>query len=271
MLFQGCGTEKDIIVTEACNTTEGAGKIQESEAIVEIADTETVTDNEEKADLEAIETVEEPVETAPVDPRDAAWVGGLQVAQTTSQLIIVEGTGGANARVYMYQKDASGNWNRILECNGVIGSDGIGQASEYSCKTPQGVHGIAACFGSLPNPGTKIAYTQVDSSYYWVDDINSAYYNQFVTTNDPNLTEYNFSSENILAAGRDYHYVVALDYNSQCEKGAGSAFFLHVNPGNKVDTQGCVAILENDMLQVMQNIQWDCKIVIDYSDNLGYY
>ena len=36
----------------------------------------------------------------------------------------------------------------------------------------------------MSNPGTALAYTQVDDSYYWVDDVNSVYYNQFVSTNE---------------------------------------------------------------------------------------
>lgn len=49
-------------------------------------------------------------------------------------------------------------------------------------KTPRGQFSFTYAFGILPNPGTELSYTQVDDTYYWVDDVNSRYYNQFVTT-----------------------------------------------------------------------------------------
>ena len=41
---------------------------------------------------------------------------------------------------------------------------------------------LYVCLRHSPYPGTELSYTQVDDTYYWVDDVNSRYYNQFVTT-----------------------------------------------------------------------------------------
>ena len=65
---------------------------------------------------------------------------------------------------------------------GYVGSGGVGETTEWNRKTPRGQFSFTYAFGILPNPGTELSYTQVDDTYYWVDDVNSRYYNQFVTT-----------------------------------------------------------------------------------------
>ena len=50
--------------------------------------------------------------------------------------------------------------------------------------TPEGVYPLTQAFGVAPDPGTDLPYVQVDASHYWVDDPNSQYYNQFVSTNE---------------------------------------------------------------------------------------
>ena len=63
-----------------------------------------------------------------------------------------------------------------------VGYGGVGETTEWNRKTPRGQFSFTYAFGILPNPGTELSYTQVDDTYYWVDDVNSRYYNQFVTT-----------------------------------------------------------------------------------------
>lgn len=72
----------------------------------------------------------------------------------------------------------------------------------------------------------------------WVDDVNSVYYNQFVSTNE----------------------VVP---------GNGSAFFLHCSNGRP--TAGCVSVPQSAMVQIMQTIQPGCLIVIDTADGVKGY
>ncbi|MCR5640320.1 MAG: S-layer protein, partial [Lachnospiraceae bacterium] len=77
------------------------------------------------------------------------------------------------------------------------------------------------------------------------------------------------SAEHIASAGDSYNYVLALDYNSACVPGAGSAMFLHCYAG--IPSQGCITIPQEYMVQLLQNISSDCAIIIDTEENLSNY
>ena len=210
-------------------------------------------------------TEDEPVyveEAAPV----ADWVAELSVASSHSQLIIVSARG-TSATVSMHNKNEDGTWSELLSTSGRIGKNGLGKTAEGDKKTPTGVYGFTTAFGILPNPGCAIGYTQVDDSYYWVDDSYSQYYNQFVSTNVVGC-DWN-SAEHITGIGRAYHYVLAIDYNSACTPGVGSAIFLHCSTGSS--TAGCVSVPEQVMIQIMQNLRADCAIVIDSESGVYGY
>jgi L,D-peptidoglycan transpeptidase YkuD (ErfK/YbiS/YcfS/YnhG family) len=194
------------------------------------------------------------------------WVTNLNVANQTNQLIIVAASG-TSATVSMHTKGADGVWVQNLTTNGYVGAGGVGQASEYATCSPRGVWGFTCAFGNQPNPGTALGYTQVDDTYYWVDDVNSAYYNRFVTTREV-AADWS-SAEHISGCGSVYNYVLALNYNADCIPGNGSAFFLHCSSGKP--TAGCVSVPESVMIQILQNIQPGCLIVIDTESGVYGY
>lgn len=194
-----------------------------------------------------------------------SWVSDLDIAQSASQMILVSASG-STATVTMHTK-SSGTWTQILSTSGYIGKNGLGKTKEGDGKTPVGVYHFTKAFGVNSNPGTSLSYTQVDSSYYWVDDSDSKYYNQFVSTNS--VTKDWDSAEQITAYPTAYAYVLALDYNSSCTAGKGSAIFLHCSTGNA--TAGCISIPTSDMVTVMKNVTSGCVIVIDSSSNIKNY
>lgn len=117
------------------------------------------------------------------------------------------------------------------------------------------------------NPGTVMKYTQVDDSYYWVDDSNSVYYNQFVSTNA--VKKDWKSAEHIVDYKTAYRYVLALDYNVECISGVGSAIFLHCSSAKP--TAGCIAVPERNMIEILKNVQEKCVVIIDSEENLSNY
>ena len=261
-------------------------------------------------------------------------VSSLSAARKYSQLIIVSCDSG-EAQISMYENSGdSSTWNQILSSPGYIGSDGVGQASEDSCHTPQGIYGFTMAFGNLPDPGSAIPYTQTDANSYWVDDPDSLFYNRFVYVTDASATANNSgestssvvvtsasttannsgestssvvvtkastpsaettvtpdvlvndpnylsgrillspsirwnSAENLHDAGYAYNYALALDVNSNCTPGAGSAFFLHCNINKP--TQGCITVPEAVMRDILINIKPDCHIIIDTAERLKQY
>ena len=197
--------------------------------------------------------------------KNSDWVSGLNISKSAKQLILVQADG-TYADVSMHYKDADGNWSQIVSTTGRVGKNGIGKTKEGDRKTPIGVYSFIKAFGNASDPGCAISYTHCDSSYYWVDDSDSRYYNQFVSSK--NVKKDWKSAEYISRVGASYNYVLALNYNKENKKGAGSAIFLHC--GTK-STAGCVAVPENVMKLIMKSVHKDCYIIIDYKSNIGKY
>jgi D-alanyl-D-alanine dipeptidase len=196
------------------------------------------------------------------------YVSKLNVASDAGQLIIVEAAEGeTTGELSMHVKDADGVWRELFSTQALVAKYGIGTASEGEMITPKGIYSFTTAFGIKSNPGTRYTYTKVDDSYYWVDDSDSEYYNKFVTTNETGFA-WN-SAEHIIDNAPMYNYVLALDYNSDCVPMKGSAIFLHVASGDY--TAGCIAISEDMMIKVLNNIHKDCKIIIGTSDEIMNY
>jgi len=199
------------------------------------------------------------------DEKVSSWVADLDVAETANQIIVVAADG-SNAIVSMHNKEGEGTWTEILSTAGKIGRNGIGKTKEGDGKTPTGVYHFMFGFGNMPDPGCGLNYTQVDDSYYWVDDSDSAYYNQFVTTNE--VTKDWDSAEHIAGVKSSYNYVLALDYNVDCVPEKGSAIFMHCTPTGGA---GCIAVPEDMMVEIMKNVQDGCVVVIDSVEGVMEY
>ena len=200
-----------------------------------------------------------------LDEKVSSWVADLDIAETASQIIVVAADG-SNAMVSMHNKEDDGTWTEILSTAGKIGKNGIGKTKEGDGKTPTGVYRFMFGFGNMPDPGCGLNYTQVDDSYYWVDDSDSAYYNQFVSTDDVTMDW--DSAEHIAGVKSSYNYVLALNYNVDCVPGVGSAIFMHCTPTGGA---GCIAVPEEMMVEIMQNVQDGCLVVIDSVEGVKGY
>ncbi|MBQ9988146.1 MAG: SH3 domain-containing protein [Clostridia bacterium] len=191
-------------------------------------------------------------------------VFALQAANNTEQIItvLVNDTG---AELSMHVRE-NGLWRLALATPAKIGQNGLGKTKEGDRKTPAGQYGFTHAFGCAPDPGTVLPYLQVDSTYYWVDDSKSKYYNQLVTTQT--VKKDWRSAERIANSTEAYTYVLAIDYNSACEPGVGSAIFLHCLPTSGA---GCIAIDKTMMETVIKTVQPGCVLIIDYEENLMNY
>ena len=196
---------------------------------------------------------------------DTSPVAGMRIAQSVDQMILVSGNG-TRMTLSMYEKQDD-RWAEVLTGSGFVGTAGVGESREGSEKTPVGVYSLTFAFGILDNPGTSLPYVKVDSSHYWVDDPASAYYNQFVSTRDvePDWD----SAEHLIEVVPDYDYAIAVDYNSECTPGAGSAIVLHVSVGRP--TEGCISVPEEIMIRILREIRPGCVIVIDEGDQVYRY
>ena len=187
-----------------------------------------------------------------------SFVANLDVSKRANQIITVVGNGGCSARISFHIK-SNGLWKQVLSTSGYVGRNGITyNKREGDGKTPAGIYGFGTAFGVAGNPGTSLQYKQITSNDYWVDDSNSQYYNKWVNTEIVSK-DWN-SAEHLIDYGNAYRYGVAINYNSSCIPGKGSAIFLHCSTGG--GTAGCVSVPQNVMISLLNNINGGTLIVI---------
>lgn len=182
----------------------------------------------------------------------------LKIARTYSQFIIVAVTDAGSAAL-MYERTETGICKEIVNTEAVIGKNGLGKTKEGDGKTPAGLFTLTTAFGIKDNPGTALVYKKLEDSDYWVDDPASKYYNRFVSMREVEK-DWN-TAEHLIDEKTAYRYAIAVDYNTECRKEAGSAIFLHCFSGGA--TQGCIAVPEENMLAILKNIKKDCAILIE--------
>lgn len=163
-----------------------------------------------------------------------------------------------------WQRNGNHWWRVLGPVTAYVGSDGIGQASETTSKTPAGVWTLTEAFGIQPNDGSRLPYRQVGTSDWWVSDVASPLYNTYYHC-DPGSCPFNEGAgEDLGKAGPVYDHAVVIDYNrNPAVPGKGSAFFLHISAGRP--TAGCVSIPAADLKSVMAWLDPARHPVIDIS------
>ena len=191
------------------------------------------------------------------------WVGALKEAGEAEQLFVVAAVGETTAWVSMHEKDENGVWKEVMTTPGYIGKHGLGKTREGDAKTPTGTFSFNYAFGIADDPGCALEYQKVTEDDYWSGDQREGYgYNQMVSIKDlPDLAM--DDSEHIIDYTHEYQYCLNVSYNEDGTPGLGSAIFLHCLGAFKPYTGGCIAIPQDQMLTVMQNVREDCVVVID--------
>ena len=198
------------------------------------------------------------------------WVQKLPSAQDekVTQLFIVAGLGEdkTTATVSMHERDKEGKWKEILSTPGFVGKNGLCRDEDHieGCgQTPMGIYRFNKAFGIADDPGCAIPYVKADDDTYWSGDSREGmHYNEMVSIKDyPDLIM--DDSEHIVDYDYQYQYCLNISFNEDGTPGRGSAIFLHCLGPLKPYTGGCVAIPENQMKKVMQNVREDCVVIID--------
>lgn len=168
------------------------------------------------------------------------------------QVIVVTPGAGVQARVsaYEYRPDVK-LWVRVLgPFDSVAGRKGFalpGEKREGDGKTPSGIYALGDAFGYAEKVDTGLHYRQSGSDDFWVDDVDSLHYNQWVH-GDPHAKSF----EKMHRDDRLYSEGIIVEYNtSPIVKGAGSAIFLHVWRAANKGTAGCVAMEEKNILALL--------------------
>lgn len=185
----------------------------------------------------------------------AEW---LQTSLTTlagdsSQVLLVmgEALSGSTAMLYALEK-RGGSWRTAFPpLPALIGRNGFappGEKKEGDVRTPSGVFALKRAFGYAAEIDTRLSYRQAGDSDIWVDDSNSPDYNRWGRKGETSATSF----EQMKLNDDRYKYGIVVEYNTDpVVKGAGSAIFIHVRCEEQLPTMGCVALAENDILQVL--------------------
>lgn len=190
-------------------------------------------------------------------------IARLEAAQDADQVIVVVGTGMDSAQIHAayFTKSEEGSWMEEFYVPGFCGFNGMAaDKREGDRRTPVGTYGFTRAFGILEDPGSILPYKVLDEYDYWVDDSASKYYNQMVSAKTTPVTWR--SAEHLIKVKPCYNYSIALDYNSACVPGKGSAIFLHGLHPTKTWTEGCIAIPEENMKTLVQQVDENTRIVV---------
>ena len=92
----------------------------------------------------------------------------------------------------------------------------------------------------------------------WCDDPKSEFYNSFVKL------PINVSTEKLLREDDLYDLIFVINYNSDpVVRNKGSAIFMHIAKPNYDATEGCIALIKNDLIAISEQISPATKILIE--------
>lgn len=215
--------------------------------------TEPTKQTDESSDTKPTQEQTEPEEPttvakAPEDLVTTLQSAGYKLEDLTAKQLVVVRSQGNSAVIDIYQANSNGLWSDMgMTAYGFVGQNGVDEKSvEGDYKTPYGLYPVGDMFYIDTYPQTGLNSFQVTDQTYWVDDPNSAYYNQRVEgTANMDWT----SAEHMMSYYASYKYGFVIDYNvNPIVPGKGSAIFFHVG---SAPTAGCVAVSESDMLSYL--------------------
>ncbi|BBZ46190.1 L,D-transpeptidase family protein [Mycobacterium parmense] len=177
-----------------------------------------------------------------------------------TQVVSVVSTGASNAQMDIYGRTAAG-WQPLR--TGVpahVGSAGMApQARSGVPATPMGVYSLDSAFGTAPNPGGGLPYTQVTGpNYWWSGDDHSPTFNSMQICQKAQCPFDTAASENLQIP--QYKHAVVMGVNKNKAPGGGSAFFFHTTDGHP--TEGCVAVDDAQLVSIMKWLQPGAVIAI---------
>ena len=179
----------------------------------------------------------------------------LVIPPDTKQLLVVtaKDPSSVSATLQRYERDGVG-WKKVGDAWPVsVGLKGMSrEKTEGDNKSPVGIFKIGKSYGYGPAApaGSRWPYQQVDETWRCVDDPASSLYNQIFSSTG---VKKDWKSAELMK--RDdhlYKWLINIEYNTPAVGDRGSCIFLHVwrKPGS--GTEGCTAMAEEKMVELLQ-------------------
>jgi L,D-peptidoglycan transpeptidase YkuD (ErfK/YbiS/YcfS/YnhG family) len=174
-------------------------------------------------------------------------------AQLTDQIILV-----ADHNLTLWNKQSDGNWIKAMDVYCGYGRNGLkpfNERREGDKTTPIGSFPILHAFGFGSNPGTAMTWREITQNSYWSGEKDT--YNTWVESATP------IGGEHLIEYDICYKYAMAIGFNiNPIVYKRGSAIFLHCKNPADWSSSGCVSVLEEDMLKLLQKCHDGCYIMI---------
>jgi L,D-peptidoglycan transpeptidase YkuD (ErfK/YbiS/YcfS/YnhG family) len=142
-----------------------------------------------------------------------------------------------------------------------IGKGGLSTSKrEGDGATPIGIFPLRECWYradrvKAPKTGLPVKIIKQDDG--WCDDPKSLDYNL------PVKLPFDFSHEKLWRDDSRYDLMVPLGYNDEpIVAGKGSAIFLHIASDSYSPTEGCVAVSQQDLLEILVQVGPETRIDI---------
>lgn len=159
-------------------------------------------------------------------------------------------------------------YSPFLPMEGVIGKKGFappGGKREGDGRTPSGIFPLGLVFGYESSFPTMMTYRQVTDDDLWIDDIHAPDYNRLVKRGATRA-----SSFEVMKRDDDlYKYGIVVEYNTNpVVKGYGSAIFFHLWRKKGTPTEGCVALSEENLTQILRWLNPEAKPLVIMGTNV---
>lgn len=173
-----------------------------------------------------------------------------------------------HATLSFYEKSGNEWIEKLEKVSATVGKYGINKEKEGDLKSPTGIYTLGSAFGFKNDINGKYPFLEVTGSHHWVDDSDSIYYNQLVNYSDSAVKL--FKSAEQLITYDVYKYGIFIDYNLENVKNLGSAIFMHIYRGEDSPTGGCIALEENNLKFIIEQLDIFKNPLIIIGDEKDY-
>ncbi len=148
-----------------------------------------------------------------------------------------------------------------LRCVCALGRDGVGKKhAEGHGISPIGTYALGRVWwraDRLKRPETHLLTFEITENTGWCDDPDHEDYNRLIALPHPARHERLWREDNA------YDVVVEVAYNADpIEPGKGSAIFIHVAQPGLTQTEGCIALDIQNLLDVLRGTDETTRLVI---------
>lgn len=163
----------------------------------------------------------------------------LEHAPADSRQVVLVTVDGNTRQMVLMDRNDRGLWSVTHGPYEVqLGRNGMGKEAEGDGKSPVGVYRLGSAFGRNGAPdGTRWPWRETQEGDLFIEDSDSAYYNQFVREDE---TQQDWDDSSDLNT-RQYDRAIEVRYNPNNIPGLGSAIFIHVWADRRETTQGCTS------------------------------